>query len=170
MQSDLFILRHSKSDWSDSGLSDHDRPLNTRGRNDAKQLAKWLKKRSLRPDYVICSTALRARQTLQPIIERLALDTSHIQYQEGLYLASRPALLRIIQADKPVDGSLMIVGHNPGLDELVAYLAASPPPLTKSGKLMTTTCLVHFEMPTDWSKLEQQARLITITRPGDIAD
>jgi phosphohistidine phosphatase len=169
MYSELFILRHSKSDWRDSALSDHDRALNGRGKHDAEQLARWLKTNSLRPDKVICSTALRARQTLQPIIEHLDLEASDIQYEERLYLASLKNLLQVIQAGKPEQGSLMIVGHNPGLDELVAYLASSPPPLSKSGKLMTTTSLAHFKMPADWIRLEQQAQLITITRPGDIA-
>jgi phosphohistidine phosphatase len=170
MQSELFILRHSKSDWRDSALSDHDRALNSRGKHDAEQLARWLKANSIRPNKVICSTALRARQTLQPIIEYLDLADGDIQYEERLYLASLKNLLQVIRAAKPNQGSLMIVGHNPGLDELVTYLASSPPSLSKSGKLMTTTSLAHFKMPADWSRLEQQAQLITITRPGDIVD
>jgi phosphohistidine phosphatase len=170
MHSELFVLRHSKSDWGDSGISDHDRPLNARGRQDAKRLARWLKTHSIRPDKVICSTALRARQTLQPIIEHLDLEANNIQYEQQLYLASLKNLLQVIQAGKPNQGALMIVGHNPGLDELVAYLSLDAPPLSKSGKLMTTTSLAHFKMPADWGKLKQHAQLQSITRPGDIAD
>ena len=170
MNSELFVLRHSKSDWTKSGFSDYDRPLNARGQHDAHQLANWLKAKSLCPDEVICSTAARARQTLQPMVELLALIDRNIRYEEKLYLASLKVLLRVIEENKPSDGSLMIVGHNPGLDELVAYLATTPPPLTSSGKLMTTSCLARFNMPSDWRNLQHRAELVSITRPGDIAE
>ena len=87
MNSELFVLRHSKSDWAKSGFSDYDRPLNARGQADAHQIAGWLKATSLCPSEVICSTAVRARQTLQPMIELLAINERNIRYEEKLYLA-----------------------------------------------------------------------------------
>lgn len=170
MSRELLILRHSKSDWAAGGLSDHERPLNTRGQHDAMQLAGWLKNKSLKPDSIICSTALRAKQTVQPIIEQLGLDAHDVCYEEKLYLASLKQLLRLLGSISQGEDRVMIVGHNPGLDELVSYLTADASAFTHNGKLMTTTCLAHFKMPTDWQDLNHRAELISITRPGDIAE
>lgn len=169
MSSELFILRHSKSDWDANGFSDHDRPLNLRGQQDAQQLAVWLKQKSLYPDRVICSTALRAKQTIQPIIEELDIDDGEVRYDDKLYLASLRDLLMVLSKRDPAKSRMMIVGHNPGLDELVSYLAAGPLQRTTSGKLMTTTCLAIFKMPIDWHDLKQRGELISMIRPGDIS-
>jgi phosphohistidine phosphatase len=68
--------------------------------------------------------------------------------------------------DKP--GSLMLIGHNPGLDELTTYLADEDVPYTDNGKLMTTGCLAHFSIPEDEPKLQANCKLLSITRPSEL--
>jgi phosphohistidine phosphatase len=67
----FYLLRHAKSSWKEPGLNDHDRPLNKRGRNAAKMMAKYLRRSEIKPDLVICSTAIRAKQTLDPIVKAI---------------------------------------------------------------------------------------------------
>lgn len=167
MSRELYILRHSKSDW-DSHSSDHQRPLNKRGRENAELLAVWMQAQYLYPGMIYCSTALRARETLAPVITTLEISADRIIYTDKLYLAELSTLLMFLCAIDSNEGSVMLVGHNPGMDELVTYLAAEPVPCTATGKLMTTSCLARFKMPDDWCQLQHRAELISITRPNDI--
>lgn len=168
MSRELFILRHAKSDW-DSGVSlDQERPLNKRGRKDAPRIGAWMREHYLYPGWVYCSTAARARETLTALVEELQLPTERIIYMDKLYLASLSVLLQILR-DIPLEhNSVMLVGHNPGLEELVRYLAKLEVPLTDSGKLMTTACLAQFKLPDDWSELSGRGELLQILRPADI--
>jgi len=167
MSRELYILRHSKSDW-DSHSSDHQRPLNKRGNENAQQLAAWMQAQYLYPGRIYCSTALRARETLAPVISTLEIPANRITYSDQLYLAELTTLLAFLCAIDSNEGSVMLVGHNPGLDELVTFLAKEPVPRTANGKLMTTSCLARFKLPDNWCQLQQSAELISITRPDDI--
>lgn len=169
MSRELFILRHSKSDWDSNG-SDHARTLNKRGSENARQIAQWMKDKYLYPGLILCSTAARARQTLAPIIETLAIPENKITYTDKLYLAELKALLKILADIDPAQSSVMIVGHNPGLAELVTWLAYEPVPLSMSGKLMPTSCLAHFKLPDDWHQLEHEAELISINRVSELTE
>ncbi len=169
MSRELFILRHSKSDW-DSHTSDHERPLNKRGRENARQIAQWMKTRYLYPGLILCSSALRTRQTLEPIIASLDITDDKIEYNDRLYLAELKTLLAVLRNVDDSESSVMIIAHNPGLEDLVVYLAQEPIPLSTSGKLMPTSCLVHFKLPDDWQNLEHQAQLVSVTRASDISN
>ena len=169
MSRELFILRHSKSDW-DSHSSDHERPLNKRGRDNARQIAHWMKAKYLYPGLIICSSALRTRQTLEPIIESLDISDDKIEYSDRLYLAELKTLLAVLREIDNSESSVMIIAHNPGLEELVTYLAQEPIPLSERGKLMPTSCLVHLKLPDDWHNLEHQAQLVSVTRASEISN
>merc|ERR1711964_256129 len=91
----LILMRHAKSDWSSAGTSDHDRFLNDRGRQNAVSLGQWLAQRSLIPDAALCSTATRARQTLDLL--DLPPYTS-VTFHRNLYLASAETLLTALRA------------------------------------------------------------------------
>lgn len=117
----LWLLRHAKSSWKDSTLPDHDRPLKKRGRNAARVMGRLLAELSPFPELVLCSTAVRARETWENVAEAL---TGHhplpvVDYRSELYHASPETLWDLI-ASLPADtDSAMFVGHNPGLEEFV---------------------------------------------------
>ena len=88
--------------------------------------------------------------------------------RHSLYLASLGALLQVLREIPEEQNAVMIVGHNPGLDELVTYLSSVPVPYTESGKLMTTACLAHIKLPDEWNELQGKGELVQIVRPADL--
>ncbi len=135
----LILLRHAKSDWNSGVSGDFDRPLAPRGRNDAPRTGQWMKDNGVIPDIILCSPALRTRQTLAAVNDKLGV--AHIVYEDAIYGASLRVLLGLVEDYGRDSGNLMITGHNPGMDELLCYLCATPPPRTETGKLMTTAAL-----------------------------
>lgn len=168
MSRELFILRHAKSDWDSDAKQDSERPLNKRGRKDAPRMGAWMREHYLYPGLVLCSTAVRARETLEAVAQELELSPERMQFLDELYLANLGTLLKILRDIPAERNSVMLVGHNPGLDELTSYLSKAPIPLTESGKLMTTACLAHFKLPDDWQELESRGELVHIVRPADL--
>jgi phosphohistidine phosphatase len=118
----LHLLRHAKSDWSDPAVADHDRPLNRRGKQArtivATHVAGW------HVDLVVCSTARRARQTAKPVVAALSC---RVQYEEALYAAIPSRLLEIVRTLSDRNVSVMLVGHNPSLEEFTAMLCGQSP-------------------------------------------
>lgn len=127
----LLLVRHARAEAGDAGTADHDRALDARGRQDASEMGQRLAARSLRPDAIVSSTALRARTTAELVAAELGVDARRIRLQEALYNASGAALLdEVIRLDDALD-CVMLVAHNPGLTELahrfddaVGHLAA----------------------------------------------
>lgn len=166
--SELYILRHCKSGF-DRGISqDSDRTLSERGLDDAGRLGRWMEENKYEPAHILCSTAVRAMQTAQRVCQSLVYDEKEINYLPDLYLASCTTLLSMIEANRDKPDPLMIVAHNPGLDELVNYLANKEVPLTDKGKLMSSGCLARFSLPDIGQDLHHTAELLSITRPADI--
>lgn len=123
----LFVLRHAKSSWNNSYLADHDRPLAPRGRRAAEALAGHVATIDPPPALVLCSTARRAQDTLEPVRSRLPATTD-VLFEDDLYGAPAPELLarlRQVAEDTP---SVMLVGHNPGLEDLVRGLGRDGDP------------------------------------------
>ena len=123
MSRELFILRHAKSDWDSGASKDSERPLNKRGSKEAPKIGAWMHEQGLMPAQVYCSTAVRARETLQAVAKELRLPSTHIHFMDALYLADLRTLLKTLAEIPPQHTSAMLVGHNPGLDELVMTLA-----------------------------------------------
>lgn len=169
MSRELFILRHAKSDWESGATQDSLRTLNKRGRKDALKIGEWMREHYLYPGWVLCSPAERARETLEAVAQELELHAERIQFLDTLYLADLVSLLQVLR-DIPVErDSVMLVGHNPGLDDLVSHLSKTSIPLTESGKLMTTACLAHFKLPDVWNDLKGKGELVQIIRPSELA-
>jgi len=120
----LLLLRHTKSSWANPEIDDFDRPLNKRGRRSAAALADWFAREAVAPDAVWCSAARRTRETW----EALGLQ-SDVHLRDDLYLAEAQCLLRMIR--DCAAGSLLVIGHNPGLGELAHRLGASSPDHTR---------------------------------------
>jgi phosphohistidine phosphatase len=170
MSRELYILRHAKSDWGQNAGLDISRPLNRRGRKDAPLLGAWMREHYLYPGRVYCSTAVRARETLELISQELELKPDSIEYRNDLYLASSSTLLSLLR-EIPTDyDSVMLVGHNPGLQDLFGIICNTPLPRSQSGKLLTTACLVQLKLPDDWHELAGRAELVRVIRPAEIEE
>ena len=123
----ILLLRHAKSTWSDARLEDHERPLNGRGERAALDMADHIARRWPRPDLILCSTAMRTRQTLAPILRRLAGPAPPISLEKGLYLASAETLLAHLRAVPDTVSTVLLVGHNDGIWQLAEALAGRGP-------------------------------------------
>ncbi len=169
MSRELLVLRHAKSDWNSEAEQDFDRPLAKRGRRDAPKVGEWLAGQGLAPEAVVCSPALRTRQTVTAVLERLDMADFGVTFDQRLYAANLEALLAVL-GDCPLAARrVLLVGHNPGVDDLVLYLSANQPPLTASGKLMTTAALAHFALPGDWTRLARGCgSLVQLVRPKEL--
>ena len=154
----LYLLRHAKSSWDDPALADHDRPLAPRGLRNAAALAAHLRAEGVVPELVLCSTAQRARETLAAILPALGGDTE-ILVESGLYGSSAEELLARLHAVPEIVGSVMIVAHNPGLEDLASRLAGDEAP-----ERLPTAALVELSTGGPWATLgENPCRVLSST-------
>ena len=135
----LLLLRHAKSSWDDPGLDDHDRPLNKRGRRDAPRMGRLLLEEKLVPDEILCSTAARARETAEEVKEASGF-AGDVRFSRTLYLAGSREILAAVRTVAPAAGTAMVIGHNPGIEELLDTL-------TCAGKHLSTAALARIELP-----------------------
>ena len=142
----LTLVRHAKSDWKDTSLSDRQRPLNQRGERDAPEMGRRIVKHDIRPSLIIASPAVRAWTTAKIIATEISYPTEFLQREESLYLASLNELLDIVVAQDDGFNSLMVVGHNPGMTEFANFLV---PGLT--GNLPTAGVVSVTLDREDWS-------------------
>lgn len=118
----LYLVRHAKSSWNQNNVLDFDRPLNERGKNDVKVMAKRLKKREVKVGRILASSSKRTSSTTFGLNRTFELGSSHMEFRQDLYHANVSVLLhRICQTQDDCD-ELMLVGHNPGVSELCDYL------------------------------------------------
>lgn len=152
----LTIVRHAKSSWKDTSLSDRKRPLNTRGERDAPVMGRRIHEHGIRPSLIITSPAKRAWKTAKIIAREIHYPLEFLQREDGLYLASLDEILDTIVAQDNGFNNLMIVGHNPGLTDFANFLV---PGLTNN---LPTAGVVSVEIDQDdWSLYTQpQARLL----------
>ncbi|AKD05525.1 phosphohistidine phosphatase [Pontibacter korlensis] len=122
----LYILRHAKSSWEFDELSDHDRPLNKRGRHDAPLMGQELAARGVEPQLIISSPAVRALSTATLIARELNYDPDDIVVDTRIYGADRDDLLQVVLSVPAEVSSLMLVGHNEALSEFANMLSQEP--------------------------------------------
>jgi phosphohistidine phosphatase len=147
----LFLLRHAKSSWGDPTLSDAERPLASRGRRDAKRIAEHLRRLGIEPELVLCSTAVRTRETLDLV--RPALPNSKLTLEQDLYAAGIDELLaRIRQVPETVE-SVMLIGHNPGLHQLALVLASTGDELERLEAKFPTAALATLTLTSEWGRV-----------------
>jgi Phosphohistidine phosphatase SixA len=118
----LTVLRHAKADWP--SVPDHERPLADRGRRDASLAGQWLAGTGINPQLVLCSTALRTRDTWKLVSHELPKRARRTVYEERLYEASPGGILALVQETSDEIGDLLLVGHNPGVQGVTEILAA----------------------------------------------
>ena len=119
----LFLMRHAKSDWSDSAQSDFDRPLNKRGRSDTPRMATLFGPDGAEVDFILSSAASRARQTAELLIESSQLDVTS-RFDEQLYLADSSTLSHAVRSADQKWESGLVVAHNPGMEDWLADLSS----------------------------------------------
>jgi phosphohistidine phosphatase len=152
----VYLLRHAKSSGKQRGLSDHDRPLTRRGRGAATAIARHLREQGIGPELVLCSTARRARETLERIEPVLARRTA--QEESELYGASAGALLERLRLVPDAVGSVRLIGHNPGLQQLALVLPTDARMRELEAKYPTAAlAILAFDRP-NWSELDQVRR------------
>jgi phosphohistidine phosphatase len=162
----LYLLRHAKSSWKDTSLPDHDRPLNGRGRRAAKAIARHMREHGIEPELVLCSTARRARETL----ERIEQDTGAVHVEPDLYAASAHALLERLRSVPDEVESVLLIGHNPGLQDLALELARPSNAADELAAKYPTAALatLAFEA-SSWRELDRgMAELVELVRPRDL--
>ena len=159
----LVILRHAKSSWKDASLSDHDRPLNRRGKSAAPRMGRLIHDEGIVPDRILSSTAKRARTTAALVAE--ACDYPNvIELNDELYHADARSCLSVLRDAYYDDPCLMVVGHNPGLEELLQVL-------TGESERLQTAALAQVSVPIDhWYDIATftPAVLVNLWRPREL--
>lgn len=157
----LLLMRHAKSSWDDD-VSDHDRPLNTRGEKSAPQMAALLVAEKLAPELILSSSALRARATAFAVAEAFGWQPE-VRLRRGLYMAEPPRILGEIAALPSEVKTLLVVGHNPGMEDLVSDLSLMR-------QAMPTAAIARFAVKAEsWAKLgETRAELVHVWRPREM--
>ena len=161
----ILIMRHAKSSWDDESLSDHDRPLNKRGKKDAPRMAVFLNELDLIPDIILSSSANRARATALTVAEHLNAPSVEVEIVEDLYLAPPGIYLEHLERMADQFNRPMFVGHNPGIESVVHQL---------SGQWhgMPTAAVACFTVKIGiWSELSENSESIeldNVWRPKEI--
>ena len=160
----LYLLRHAEASWNEQGLGDFDRPLNGRGQEAAPLVGRHLREKGLRVDLMVSSPAVRARQTAALVKESAGLSTE-LLYDERIYEADAARLLEIVTQTAESADALMLVGHNPGMGELLALLTGEARP-------MQTAALACVALDVEeWGEARAGAgRLEWLALPKEIED
>ena len=157
----LFLLRHAKSSWKESDISDFDRPLNERGRRAAPFMGRLLSDRGLRPELIMSSPAKRARRTAKLFKEAGGFD-AELTFDDRIYEASANTLLYVIGEVDDSLNSVMLVGHNPGMEGLIKVLTGDSEP-------MPTAAVAVIDLEIDeWKQIRPASgRVAVILRPRE---
>jgi len=146
----IILIRHGKSAWDNPFLSDHDRPLAERGLRDVPKMAKRLKKRGIKPDLILSSSANRALLTAQITAEELGMNSESIVQEKNLYHASPNTILKYLRMQNDHIDLIVVVGHNPGMNELIEELGGHLDNLPTAGQF-------GFKFKTDhWTEIDAQ--------------
>ena len=165
----VFLLRHAKSSWNDPGLADHDRPLAPRGRRATKLIREHLRHESVAPAVVLCSSARRTRETLEGIGPGLG-DEVPVRIERELYAASAQQLLARLRALDDELESVLVIGHNPGLERLALSLAGGGQQLAAVRHKYPTGALATLEFAGSWHELTAgNAQLTDFVTPKRLA-
>ncbi|WP_188260578.1 SixA phosphatase family protein [Azospirillum tabaci] len=156
----LYLMRHGKSAWDDPSLDDHDRPLAPRGKKAARLVGHELKDRGARIGLVLCSTARRAADTADRLLEVMDAPDIPVERERGLYLCGAGVLLERLRDAPESVSSLMLVAHNPDLHDLARDLTGSGEERhrdTLAEKFPTGACAVILFEAARWADLDSGA-------------
>ncbi|MBS0563259.1 MAG: histidine phosphatase family protein [Proteobacteria bacterium] len=145
----LILTRHAKSAWDDPAVADHERPLNRRGRRSALELGEWLHSRGYEPDQVLCSSAVRTRETWSVAAMAPLEVTPKIEFLDALYHASPDVMLKHLS--RATRDTVMMLGHNPGIAEFARLLPARGPNHADFTRYPTAATLVVDFQADSWA-------------------
>ena len=169
MIKELLILRHGKSDWSTHD-NDFERPLKKRGKRESKRLGLWMLQQKIIPDFILTSPATRALATAKKICQSMEIPSSYIHNNLRIYSANSHTLKQIIQQLPKQANRVLIIGHNPGLENLVLKLADQTMTIPEDSNLLPTATLVHFKLKNSFANLiDHSATLQSITRASSLS-
>ena len=169
MYRELLILRHAKSDWSQE-VGDFDRPLNARGVRHAARIGRWMRDENIRPERILSSPARRAAQTTEAVATAIGFAATDIVWDQRLYLASVPILRDALATVSARTHTVLLIGHNPGLEDLLLWLAPAAEKQRHQGKLLTTATVAHLRLPgADWNMQRHSAVSVRLVRARDLA-
>lgn len=155
----LFLLRHAKSSWKDQSVSDFDRPLKKRGVEASRTIGLFLREQNILPDLILSSPARRTTETIE-IVRKTAQLPSELQFDKRIYEATSMKLLEVLSEVNPAVGSVLMVGHNPGMENALELL-------TQKFLPMPTAALAKINLSTDdWTTLLNQGELEWLLKPG----
>jgi len=158
----ILILRHAKSSWKLPDVNDHDRPLNKRGKRDAPHMGEIIQDKNLVPDFIISSTAKRAHSTAKAVAKAAGYK-GDIALNQSLYAAPPTAYIDVLHDLPNKYTRVLLVGHNPGLEQLVNMLSSEE-------HTMPTCSLVHVQLCINtWSEIDYKTKgkLLEIWNPSD---
>ncbi|MFJ6571900.1 SixA phosphatase family protein [Streptomyces sp. NPDC091292] len=157
----LIVLRHAKSAWPEE-MADHDRPLARRGRRDAPAAGRWLRTADNVPDLVICSTAQRTRETWELAAPELDA-TPEVVFESRVYGASGPELAQVLRATPESRRTVLLIGHQPGVQELVLSLAGGGDAVALDGARgkFPTSAIAVLALPSTWARLAPGTAALT---------
>lgn len=167
----VILVRHGKSSWADPNLEDHDRPLAPRGIAAAPVIAAWLEARGHRPDAVLCSSSRRTRQTHARMAEAMSLPDPLIEPE--LYHASPAGLRARLRSLDPKIGTVMVIGHQPGLGGLARKLARAPvrSRCARAFEHFPTAAAAVLTLEEPWPHLEfGAATFVDFAKPRELAE
>jgi phosphohistidine phosphatase len=164
MNRELLLLRHGKSSWN-NGLRDFERPLKDRGKRGAQRMGNWLLQNDLIPDYIISSPATRAIETARKCCKVMGIPAKAIHQDQRIYMGAYEDLLAVIHECPEDPSRILLVGHNPGMAELLEFLVQEPLDWPEDGKLLPTATLAHLQVSDPWNAIRQgSADLLGIIR------
>ena len=162
----LYLLRHAKSSWDDPTLPDHDRPLASRGRRASRIVAEHLCEQAIAPSLVLCSSSRRTRETLKRISPGFE-EEREIQIEQDLYATPASGLLARLHAVEPDVDSVMLIGHNPAIQELALSLAGKGAQLERLREKFPTAALATLTFTAGWRQLGPGvAELVAFVTPS----
>ena len=170
----LYLLRHAKSSWSDNTLTDHDRPLSSRGRRDAPRMAAFMASLGMAPDLVLCSTSMRTRQTLELLRQGLDLDAVEVSFEPAIYEVPPSHLTARVRSLPDDRKAVLVIGHNPGMQGAALDLIADGDPnLIRGLATKYPTCAlaaISFDAAS-WADVRAASgRLDHFVRPADLPE
>jgi phosphohistidine phosphatase len=168
----LYLLRHAKSSWGDTGLSDHDRPLSARGERDAPRMGAYLAAHFTLPSLIVCSTAKRARETLRLAGPAFGVDEAAVEFESGIYEVPPSRLLSRIRALSDEANVVLVVGHNPGMQGAALELTGrgDRAMIRNVAIKFSTAALAVLEFDVDhWNEVRSgSGHLTAYVRPKDL--
>jgi phosphohistidine phosphatase len=159
----LLLMRHAKSSWKEASLPDHQRPLNGRGKRDAPQMGRHIRDQGIRVDALLCSTAVRARETAVGFLQEYPFD-GKVGYIDDLYQAGPETIISVLNQLPDDVETAMVIAHNPGLDEFLEIVC------DECGH-MPTGCVAYIKYSLErWADLREYSRgeLVQLWTPREL--